>query len=179
MKRKIVSLLFVVMLALSGCGKGDTTQPQENLLEDEDIKEPVEDDAEQEDLNDDADELQKDIEVYYIDETTGEITKKEVPVTGELSETIVEQLKETKVLSAECEVESVSVNNTEETIDLAVNTGFGDYIRGMGTTGSEQVLECFVRTYSEAYDCDGVKITENGNPFDTGHAVLDGYIRYE
>lgn len=179
MKRKIVSLLFVAMLALGGCGTRDVTQPQEEPQKNEEVKEPVENDVEQETPNEEADEIQQDMEVYYIDETTGEITKKEVPVTGDLSEAIVGKLKELQVLSSECEVENVSVNDVDHTIDLAVNTGFGDYIRGMGTTGSEQVLECLVRTYSEAYDCGGVKITENGNPFDTGHAVLEGYIRYE
>ncbi len=179
MKRKLVSALFIVVLALGGCGKGETNQPQEKPQESESTKDPVENDAEQGTQENDTDEMTKNVQVYYIDETTGEITKKEVAVTGELSEEIVEQLKETQVLSNECAVESVSVNDAEHTIDLAVNTGFGDYIRGMGTSGSEQVLECLVRTYSEAYDCDGVKITENGNPLDTGHAVLEGYIRYE
>ncbi len=100
-------------------------------------------------------------------------------MAGELQEAIVAKLKEASVLSETCEVQSVSVNDSEDKIDLDVNTAFGDYLRKLGTTGSEQVLECVVRTYSEAYDCDGVEFPENGNPLDTGHTVLEGYISYE
>ena len=164
MKRKIVVVLFAVMLAFSGCSKGETSQPEKEPEKNESVK----DDAEEE-LENGTDKIEQKLGVYYIDETTGEITRDEVTVAGELQE----------VLSETCEVQSVSVNDSEEKIDLDVNTAFGDYLRGMGTTGSEQVLECVVRTYSEAYDCDGVKITENGNPLDTGHAVLEGYISYD
>ena len=174
MKRKIVVVLFAVMLAFSGCSKGETSQPEKEPEKNESVK----DDAEEE-LENGTDKIEQKLGVYYIDETTGEITRDEVTVAGELQEVIVAKLKEASVLSETCEVQSVSVNDSEEKIDLDVNTAFGDYLRGMGTTGSEQVLECVVRTYSEAYDCDGVKITEKGNPLDTGHAVLEGYISYE
>ena len=173
MKRKIVVMLLTVVIGICGCSKETSNIPNKKPIKNEMTDNPIED------MEDDANEETEDIEIYYIDETTGEITQKEVSISGGLSKNIVEQLKALSVLSETCVVESISVNDSEDVIDMDVNTAFGEYIRGMGTTGSEQVLECVVRTYSEAYDCDGVKITENGNPLDTGHAVLEGYISYD
>lgn len=176
MKRKIVLLVCATILVFAGCSKGETEEPVKNEQE----KEPIEQTDEiQDDLEDDRDEVEETLKIYYIDEATGEIISKEEKITGETARAILSELKEASVLSEECELEVQSVNEAEEKLDLSVNSGFGDYVRGMGTTGAEQVLECVVRTYSEAYDCDGVKLTEDGNPFDTGHTVLSGYISYE
>ena len=177
-KRKIVLILFAAMLVFSGCGKEEEKQPEKKPVQSEEVKDPIEDEQ-QDDLEDDDRKEEQKLEVYYVDELTGEIAEKDEVITGELSEAIISKLKETAVLSQECEIEVISVNTSEEKMEIAVNSGFGEYIRSMGTTGESQVLECVVRTYSEAYDCDGVKITENGNPLETGHAVFDGYISYE
>lgn len=177
-KQKIVLIVFAAMLIFSGCGKGEQKQPEKEPEQNEVVKDPIKDE-EQDDLEDEDREEEKKLEVYYIDESTGEIAEKEEVITGELSEAIVSKLKETAVLSQECEIEVLSVNESEEKMEIAVNNGFGQYIRSMGTTGESLILECVVRTYAGAYDCDGVKITENGNPLETGHAVFEGYISYE
>lgn len=177
-KRKIFLIAFAAMLVFSGCSKEEQKQPEKKPVQSEEVKDPIKDE-EQDDLEDDDREEEQKLEVYYIDELTGKIAEKDEVITGELSEAIVSKLKETAVLSQECEIEVISVNESEEKMEIAVNSGFGEYIRSMGTSGESLVLECVVRTYSEAYDCDGVKITENGNPLETGHAVFDGYISYE
>ena len=180
MKRKILITIFAVVLTFCGCGKEEANQQGKEPVKSENEKEQSGQMNETlDDLEDDDNEVEETLEIYYIDETTGEIALKEEMISGEVSKAIISKLKEAAVVSEECELEVISVNEAEEKLDLAANSGFGDYIRGMGTTGSELVLECVVRTYSEAYDCDGVKITEGGNPLDTGHTVLDGYISYE
>lgn len=177
-KRKIFLITFAAMLVFCGCSKEEQKQPEKKPVQSEEEKDPIKDE-EHDDLEDDDREEEQKLEVYYIDELTGEISEKDEVITGELSEAIVSKLKEAAVLSRECEIEVISVNESEEKMEIAVNSGFGEYIRSMGTSGESLVLECVVRTYSEAYDCDGVKITENGNPLETGHAVFDGYISYE
>ena len=97
MKRKIVVVLFAVMLAFSGCSKGETSQPEKEPEKNESVK----DDAEEE-LENGTDKIEQKLGVYYIDETTGEITRDEVTVAGELQEVIVAKLKEASVLSEKC-----------------------------------------------------------------------------
>ena len=49
-------------------------------------------------------------------------------------------------------------------------------IRGMGTTGEEQILICIKKSFLETYGCERLKITENGQPLETGHTVIKGYM---
>ena len=137
MKRKIVVVLFAVMLAFSGCSKGETSQPEKEPEKNESVK----DDAEEE-LENGTDKIEQKLGVYYIDETTGEITRDEVTVAGELQEAIVAKLKEASVLSETCEVQSVSVNDSEDKIDLDVNTAFGDNRNGDDRFGTGTRMCC-------------------------------------
>ena len=46
----------------------------------------------------------------------------------------------------------------------------------MGTTGEIQIIGCIINTYLETYDCDGIKLTEEGKVLQTSHgANYDGY----
>ena len=61
-------------------------------------------------------------------------------------------------------------------IDLDFNAATGEYIRSMGTTGEIQIIGCIINTYLETYDCDGIKLTEEGKVLQTSHgANYDGY----
>ena len=47
---------------------------------------------------------------------------------------------------------------------------------GVGTTGEIQIIGCIINTYLETYDCDGIKLTEEGKVLQTSHgANYDGY----
>lgn len=80
------------------------------------------------------------------------------------------------VLSSECKMNSCNVDQEQKTIDLDVDSGTGSYIRGMGTTGEEQILICIKKSFLETYGCERLKITENGQPLETGHTVIKGYM---
>lgn len=158
MRRKILLGLAAIILTFSGCSGTKT-------------KEPVSDET----LNKST----VKVELYYIEESTGEITSKVVTLEKEvLAEEIVKQLKKEKVLSEDCDVQDMLVSEDNTKIELDFNNAFGEYIRNMGTNGSESILECVVKSYLGAYECEELKITEDGAPLDTGHAVLDGYISY-
>ena len=80
------------------------------------------------------------------------------------------------VLSSECKMNSCNVDQEQKTIDLDVDSGTGSYIRSMGTTGEEQILTCIKKSFLKTYECERFKITENGQPLETGHTVLKGYM---
>ena len=61
-----------------------------------------------------------------------------------------------------CQLLSFKVNEETHLIDLDFNAATGEYIRSMGTTGEIQIIGCIINTYLETYDCDGIKLTEEG-----------------
>lgn len=161
MKRKIISGLLIVMLAFSACARTEDRETEQTpVTNEEDTKE-------------------KEITVYYVEPETEEIKNRKITVEGDLSKEIVSRLQEEKLLTEACDVQDVTFDEKKKTMELDINESFGNYLRGMGTTGSELVIECVARSYLTTYHCDELKITEEGKPLDTGHVVLDGYISYK
>ena len=85
-------------------------------------------------------------------------------------------MKEEGILSEDCEILSFKINDTDKKIDLDFNSATGDRIRSMGTTGETEIIGCIVNTYLETYNCDGIRLTEEGNALQTSSgADFDGY----
>lgn len=114
------------------------------------------------------------ITLYYVDDQTAEVTGQSIEIQDEYD--IWAALKENGLLTEDCELLSLSVSEEEKTIDLDFNSATGDRIRSMGTTGETQIVGCIINTYLEAYGCDGIRLTEEGQALQTSHgANFDGY----
>ena len=109
-----------------------------------------------------------------VDDITGEIMGKTITVKTEYD--IWKALQENGILTEGCQLLSFKVNEETHLIDLDFNAATGEYIRSMGTTGEIQIIGCIINTYLETYDCDGIKLTEEGKVLQTSHgANYDGY----
>lgn len=112
--------------------------------------------------------------IYYVDDQTGDVTGKNVDVQDEND--IWTALQENGILTEECRLLDFQVNESEKTIDLDFSSEVGDRIRSMGTAGETQIIGCLVNTYLEAYSCDGIRLTEEGETLETSHGgSMDGY----
>lgn len=198
MKKSIVvkilaASLCLAMVSLPGCG--DSGQVPDNT--DVGTEESSDTDQKAESENDDSDvfkeneldtssENQSEVSqhtdekptfmatVYYADDQTAEITWKDVEVSNEYE--VWEALKETGILTDDCELLSLKVNEDENTLDLDFNSATGDRIRSMGTTGETEIIGCIINTYLETYSANGIKLTEEGQPLETSHgADMGGY----
>ena len=109
-----------------------------------------------------------------VDDITGEIMGKTITVKTEYD--IWKALQGNGILTEGCQLLSFKVNEETHLIDLDFNAATGEYIRSMGTTGEIQIIGCIINTYLETYDCDGIKLTEEGKVLQTSHgANYDGY----
>ncbi|WP_072525291.1 GerMN domain-containing protein [Clostridium sp. Marseille-P3244] len=192
-KRRCLLICMAVMVCfsvifLAGCGK-DTEEPDEIKTEDPEKEEEEPSDSE----SDESDEFDQSAEIleeeeasteepsetrtvtlYYVDDQTAEVTGKSVEIQNERD--IWNALIENGILTEDCELLSLSISEGEKKIDLDFNAATGDRIRSMGTTGETQIIGCIVNTYLEAYGCDGIRLTEEGQPLQTSHgANYDGY----
>lgn len=179
--KKYVALLLCFLLSVglvAGCGKEEEEQPQkpqvEELDKDDVLEEPDEDSKEEQEDDVDVEvEEPRDITLYYADEQTGEMATKTISVRNE--QEIWKALQESGILTEDCALNSVKVDDEKDTMELDFNKATGDRVRSMGTTGEMQIVGSIVNTFLDAYDCDSVKLTEEGEVFASGHAIYDGY----
>lgn len=115
------------------------------------------------------------VSIYYIGED-GDLQSEEIEWNQGDSLALWSGLQGKGILNVEGIINFCEVNEEQGTIDIDVNKSFGEYIRGMGTTGEQEILTCIVNTYLDAYQCKKLKITEEGQALETGHRVLDTYL---
>lgn len=184
----LVTLLMTACISvflLSGCSKEkeqDNAENVEELHKTEEKEEKSETETDVSDDQTDDTDTQVDVEgaqsrtiaLYYVDGETAEIVTKNIEIQDE--QDIWTALKTEGVLTDECELISLTVNSSDTTLELDFNSATGDRIRSMGTTGETEIIGCIVNTYLEAYDCTGIKLTENGQVLETSSgANFDGY----
>lgn len=192
-------LVFVMALSLStifsGCNNTDTSKDASSTVQEsqkEEKKDISQEKTEQtQDKTEKKDEQQVEtdkkedsgdheaqdqiLKIYYISDSE-EIECTEIRTNLLQSTDIWSALMGEGILSSECKMNSCTVDQVQKTIDLDVDSGTGSYIRSMGTTGEEQILACITKSFLKTYGCERLKITENGQPLETGHTVIKGYM---
>ena len=179
-----IMVLCMSLFSITGCGKAgkeDTDKKNTEERAAEAVESPNEEETgNQSDQPVTSDEPVDDtaegriITVYYVDAQTAEIVSESVEIHDEYD--IWNALKENGILTEDCELLSLTVNEAEKKIDLDFNSAVGDRVRSMGTTGETEIVGCIINTYLEAYGCEGIRLTEEGRTFETSHgADLDGY----
>ena len=192
-------LVFVMALSLSvmllGCSGTDTSKEAKDTTQDtsqedkqdtsQEKAEPTQDKTEQKDEQVEENDREEEsgdheaqdqiLKLYYISDSE-EIECAEIRTNLLQTTDIWNGLIGEGVLSSECKMNSCNVDQEQKTIDLDVDSGTGSYIRSMGTTGEEQILTCIKKSFLKTYECERLKITENGQPLETGHTVLKGYM---
>lgn len=130
-------------------------------------------DSDDETVGDEMESARK-VTIYYVDDQIANIVSKGVEIHDEYD--IWEALKESRILTEDCELLSLTVNEAEKKMVLDFNSAVGDRVRSMGTTGETEIVGCIINTYLEAYGCEGIRLTEEGQTFETSHgADFDGY----
>lgn len=193
---KMMSIAFVAACLAFGCGADEGADSSKDSSTDSDVTsidegnnkkeetevdvrkniqtEHSEDDTDTENEAVNPDDNIMSVRVYYVDDNSGNITGKTIDVSDEYD--IWSALKDFGVLTDGCELLNFSLDYENKTIDLDFNLATGKRIRSMGTTGETEIIGCIVNTYLEAYDCDGIKLTEEGKVLQTSHgANFDGY----
>ena len=93
------------------------------------------------------------------------------------AENLIAQLKKKGMLS-----EDVQVNSFEETEDegekalkLDLNQVYLQQLQSMGSTGEYMIMGSVCNTFLDAYGCNKIQVTTDGQKIVTGHAEYPGY----
>lgn len=178
-----ISLIMIMSLAV-GCMKANQSEPadvskEENTKDHQEEKEQEEqeDTDEKTDIDDASNTPEGNLKLYYIDKEKDEITYKWVQIETIDPTYILDALIAEGVLSNQCTMLSFDDSKRMEGyIQIDMDHYFGEQLRQNGTRGEEQFMACFVNTFLDAYDCKGIKITEEGNTLESGHVSYENYI---
>lgn len=201
MKRKMfIVLLTGVLLSVSACSNSSSTDAsqsdnQKNEQQDSDSNngknenkdeenkaDQVTDDSNKNDNQAVQEDESAEITIYTSNDDATAFVSESVKIDELTPENIVNALVQKSVLSSdvqalECDKQTV---DGMECLDVDFNEAFGAYVCSMGTTGEYYTIGSVVNTFLNAYGCEKVKITVEGNTLETGHAEYPGYMnRFE
>lgn len=197
-KRIIIFILTGIILTMSACSNSTSTnssqadnqkiEQQENDKNNVDQKE--ENKEEQSGENSDEqlentisnEDKSVEIKVYVSNDDATAFVSDSVKIDELTPENIVNILVQKSVLSSDVQVLKCDKQKVDgvESLEIDFSEAFGAYVCSMGTTGEYYTIGSVVNTFLDAYGCEKVKITVEGNTLETGHAEYPGYMnRFE
>ena len=201
MKRKmLIVLLTGVLLSVSACSNSSSTdasqsdnQKNEQQKSDDDNQknEKQDEQSEADQVEDDFDKKENqtvredestEITIYTSNDDATAFVSDSVKIDELTPENIVNALIEKSVLLSDVQVLKCDKQTVDgvESLEIDFNEAFGAYVCSMGTTGEYYTIGSVVNTFLDAYGCEKVKITVEGNTLETGHAEYPRYMnRFE
>lgn len=201
MKSKLITaiLLLTLVFSLAACGRNsddsqepsdssDTQTEEQTEEEDQDeTEEPVAEDEQSTQNTADTDTQTPDqesvaetatITVFYSNADATAFESSEVQIASLSPESVLEAMVSQGALTADIAENSFTMNTVDgkASIELDLNTAFATYVSNMGTTGEYYTVGSLVNTFLDAYDCEQIRITVDGDTLSTGHAEYQGYL---
>lgn len=205
MKSKLITtiLLITLVFSLMACGRNSGDSQESSGTSDTQTEEQKEDEqGETEDQETENEEPQQEpedsqdtqtpaqepaaematITVYYSNADATAFESSEVSIPSLSPEAVLGALVSQGALTADVAENSFTVNTMDgkASIELDLNSAFAAYVSNMGTTGEYYTVGALVNTFLDAYECEQIRITVDGDVLSTGHAEYPGYLaRFE
>lgn len=183
MKKKILLMILVLVFGSTACTnvvieKEEQEQEQEEVTNQnkEDKKEEVVDNKEENKENPVKNMVT--VKVYYPNDNADGTNIEEMQCEELTPEAIWLLLKEKDVVTGDTAVNSLEQEGN--ILNLDVNEAFGNQLRSYGVAGETMLMQSVVNTFLDAYGCEKIKITENGETLCSGHMEYAEYVeKYE
>lgn len=204
MRSKLITafLLLTLVFSLAACGRNsgdsqetsDSSDTQTEEQKEEEPEETEEPEAEEEQPSQDTTDTDTQtpaqdpaaeaatITVYYSNADATAFESAEVQIASLSPEAVLGALVSRGALTADVAENSFTMSTVEgkASIELDLNSAFATYVSNMGTTGEYYTVGALVNTFLDAYECEQIRITVDGNALSTGHAEYPGYLsRFE
>lgn len=197
-KRIIIFILTGIILTMSACSNSTSTnssqadnqkiEQQENDKNNVDQKEENKEEQSGENSDEKSENTvsneDKSVEInaYVSNDDATAFVAESVKIDELTPENIVKVLIEKSVLPSDIQVLKCDKQTIDgvKSLDADFNEAFGAYVCSMGTTGEYYTIGSIVNTFLDAYGCEKIKITVEGNTLESGHAEYPGYMnRFE
>ena len=179
---------------MSACSNGDTSEDSQtsDTTQQEEQKNSEEEETEQEEsvTEEESEAKEEDaktqtaaeepvnITIYYSNDDATGFASEEVQIPSLTPEEVLNALVDKGTMAADVRIRSFETTTVEEktTIELDFSSEFSSYVSSMGSTGEYYVMGSVCNTFLDAYDCEQIKITVEGQVLSTGHAEYPGYM---
>lgn len=197
-KRIIIFILTGIILTMSACSNSTSTnssqadnqkiEQQENDKNNVDQKEENKEEQSGENSDEKSENTvsneDKSVEInaYVSNDDATAFVAESVKIDELTPENIVKVLIEKSVLPSDIQVLKCDKQTIDgvKSLDVDFNEAFGAYVCSKGTTGEYYTIGSIVNTFLDAYGCEKIKITVEGNTLESGHAEYPGYMnRFE
>ena len=197
-KRIIVLMLTGIILSVSACSSSKGTDSSQSDNQKTEHQEDDKDKVDQSDENkadlSEADCEKKaedtvsnedksvEIQLYVSNDDATAFVSESVKIDELTPENIVKVLIEKSVLPSDVQVLKCDKQTVDgvESLEIDFNEAFGAYVCSMGTTGEYYTIGSVVNTFLDAYGCEKIKLTVEGNTLESGHAEYPRYMnRFE
>lgn len=185
---KLFLLLVACMVLVMGCQKsdGEGEEQEEKKTEALEIKEDAEESEEAEEETDEKEKSgqqtpaaeAKTVTIYSSNDNADGFVTEEVEASEVTAEWLLGQLVDKGVVSGDVQALSCAETQVDgvKALDLDLNQAFGNALRSTGTAGEYMTLGSICNTFLDAYDCEKIQITVEGNTLETGHTDYPGYL---
>lgn len=118
------------------------------------------------------------ITIYYSNDDATGFASEEVQIPSLTPEEVLKALVDKGAMAADVRILSFETTTAEgkATIELDFSSEFSSYVFSMGSTGEYYVIGSVCNTFLDAYDCEQIKITVEGQVLSAGHAEYPGYM---
>lgn len=113
---------------------------------------------------------------YHGDENAEKLVQAEGKIPGLSPQNLIDLLARKKVIPEGIVVWEFSQEDGILSLDLSHE--FGDAAAQMGTSGEYIILGSLTNTFLTAYGADGLNLTIEGNPLETGHNIYDFTLKF-
>lgn len=127
-----------------------------------------------------AAEGQKDVEIYSSNDDADGLKKTTITISQLTPEGLLNELVSRGVVTGDIQVIScreVMVDG-EKALDLDLSKSFETYLNSMGTAGERITVQSICNTYLNAFQCEKIRLTVEGQSLATGHAEYPGYLGF-
>nr|WP_303181602.1 GerMN domain-containing protein [Lachnoclostridium phocaeense] len=171
-------LIFAMGCALYGCSGGTDKEENESQTE-------VQTQSQNESGNQDEqieENAKNQVSVYFGNADATAFETKDIEIESLAPQSVLGALVSQGTLTADVDMLSFSIKTVDnkDSIELNLNKAFATYLSNMDTSAEYYAVGAVCNTFLEAYDCDQIKITVEGDDLSTTHAEYPGYLaRFE
>ena len=184
LKRILGIILIIFVMCLTACNKGNNSSSPKQVEKENELEKFNESQEKKPANNERQDNIEEEvtdeivITIYFSYDDATSFVSEEVQIDALTPEAVLNALISKGAVAADVQIQAfntVTVDN-KPSVEIDFNPAFSTFVTNMGSTGEYFAIGSVCNTFLNAYNCEQIKITVEGQTLTTGHAEYPGYL---